>query len=138
MITIEVKPDIKVDLEDILNGVSKLETADLKKVHQEIGGLLQSRKPHHLEKLEEALLSKIQKPLLSPENQIKYDELREKRRNTALSDKEYRLFMRLLREMENNSVERLRCLVELSQLKGITLQELMADLNLPALNPANA
>ena len=137
MTTIEIKPEIKVGLDEIMDGVSKLTTPELENFHRRVGGLLSGRKAKSLPGRERVLIAKIREEVLPAGARRQFEALREKGGHAALSVKEHREYKRLLREIEAKSLERLTCLVELSQLRGASLAETMEQLGLKAVNPYN-
>ncbi len=138
MVTVSIGTQAQIGVEEILTGVSCLDTPDLERFHLRIGQMLAGRNGHDMAKAEQKLLEKIREPLLPEAQQREYDLLRAKQRNETISPVEYRTYMKLMRQTERRGVERLRCLVELAQLRRVGLPELMARLQLTSLHPANA
>jgi hypothetical protein len=129
MTTIQVKSEIQIGLDELLTGVSQLETPDLEGFLTEVSILLAHRKVASLPQREAELLQAINKGLL-PSSQQRYDELSAKLRAEAITDSEHKELLALIDQSEVFAAERLERLLELAQLRQITLPELMDQLGL--------
>jgi hypothetical protein len=91
--------------------------------------MLAQRKAASLPELEANLLQAINQGL--PEStQHRYNELQAKLQNDAIAPAEHQELLRLIDVVEQADAERLQALVELAQLRGVTLPALMAQLGL--------
>lgn len=135
---IEIKPDVKVNLEEILQGVSKLNLHDLEQFHQKVGGLLSIRKARSIPEREHALTAKITEEFLPKKSSQKFELLLEKHRSGTISPSETTEYQELLQITQNKALQRLALLVELSQLRGESLSDTMDKLGIEAVNPFNA
>ncbi len=79
---------------------------------------------------EVVLLQKITQGSLPLMTQQRYDELRAKLRSDTLAPEEHAELLVLTDEIEQADADRLRHLIELSNLRNISLPELMQQLNL--------
>ncbi|MCB0520157.1 MAG: hypothetical protein H6577_03075 [Lewinellaceae bacterium] len=138
MIAVEIKPEVKVDLDEILDGVSKLKTKDLENFHRKIGGMLSSRKAKSIPEREEYLTAKIKGEFLPKKTSSKFEALLEKSAAKTLSPEEEKEYQQLLEVAQNKSLQRLTWLVELCQLRGEALSDTMDKLGIKAINPFNA
>lgn len=127
MQVVEVKSTLKV--EDILNGVAQLQTEDLEQFLQQVGVLLARRKAPNLSERETLLLKEINNSL-SLTTQKKYQTLKVKQQNGSLVEAERIALLNLVEIVEQADVIRLQALVELAQLRGITLVTLMEELDI--------
>ncbi|MEZ4963228.1 MAG: hypothetical protein R2830_25630 [Saprospiraceae bacterium] len=131
MATIEIKPKVKVGLNEILDGISQLDVKELESFFNRVGTLLAHRKTQHLTESEFQLLSEINKSL-PPNHRQRYLKLKEKRGQAGLSEAEQQELLAMSDEIERIGVRRLECLVELAKLRSISLDELMEQLGIKA------
>jgi len=123
-------------MEEILNNVSKMKTADLEVFLKEVAHLLAQRKASVISKRESQLLLKINKPLLSIEAQNQFDLLYPKLQAETISEREHKTLMTLISRREKKGVKRLEALIELAQLKKKSPKELMKKMGLSTLSYA--
>ena len=135
MVTVEIKPNTTVKIEEILNGISKLETGDLESFLKQVAHLLAIRKAPHLSSKETELLLKINEKLPSSLTE-KYHTLHKKLQAENITKKEHEELLQIIKIMEQNNVEWTKALVELAQLRKVAPRVLMTQLGI---NPrANA
>lgn len=67
---------------------------------------------------------------LPPKKQRRFNQLRRKLQNETISEREYEELLSLWQEVERRNVERLRALIELAKLRGVSVQELMRQLGI--------
>ena len=80
---------------------------------------------------EAELLKKINLDLgIAPAVWERYDGLRRRLRRGILTETEHNELLTLIEVVENANVERLHCLIALSQLRGVSLEKTMADLGI--------
>ena len=127
MSTTEIKP--QVNLNEILAGISTLDVRELEAFFNKVGTMLAHRKTPHLTEREYQLLKEINKGL-SPEHSRKYLKLIEKFQARTIEEQEQKELLRMSDEIEQAGVRRLEYLVELSKLRGVSLQELMNQLGI--------
>ncbi len=130
MPSIKINSAINIGIEEILNGVSDLETPELEKFLAAVAQLLAKKKVKTLSKRETELLLKINKPLLSDKLQQTYNTLYEKLQNDELTPAEHSRLLTLIKKREKKGEKRLAALIELAQLKNISPKELMRQLGL--------
>ncbi len=87
-----------------------------------------------LKRREENLITKLEKFDLSDEEQAIYRKLLQKFRAENITDEERRQLTDLTDKLENLNVERLKCLVEIAEIRRKTLPEVMDELNIKPKN----
>ena len=133
MATVQIKSDVGV--EQLLEGVSQLETVELEQFLTQASLLLAQRNEVALPRTESDLLKKINQELPT-DIQQRYDDLRAKLRREELSSAEHEELLKMVDVVEQASVERLQHLMALSQLRQVSLDELLQQLDIhpPAVN----
>jgi hypothetical protein len=129
MNSIQVNSNINITVTDILKGVSQLETTDLEYFLAEISQMLAQRKINHLPERETDLLQKIHHniPL---DVRLRHRLLSKKLDEEAITNEEYSELKSVVTRIEKADVERLQALIELAQLRGISLDDLVEQLDL--------
>ncbi len=87
-----------------------------------------------LKKREENLLAKLDKFDLSNEEQKVYRKLLEKFRAEKITNEEHKQLTALIDKLESLNVERLKCLVEIAEIRQKTLPEVMKELGIEPKN----
>ena len=133
MQVIEVKSQVKMSLEEILLGVSKLETSDLELFLSDVSQILAIKKTSNYSERETQLLELISQHL--PEEEIRhYRFLSNKLQDEIISDAEHQELLVLVEKIELADAKRLGHLLELARLKKVSLAELRQELNLVSPN----
>lgn len=127
MATVQIKSD--VDIDQLLEGVAQLDTAELRQFLTRASLLLAQRQDTALPSSESELLRQINQGLPA-DTQHRYDELREKLRREELSSEEHEELLKLVDVVEQATADRLQHLIALSQLRQISLDELMKQLEI--------
>lgn len=127
MATVQIRSDI--DIDQLLEGVAQLDTAELRQFLTRANLLLAQRQDVALPSSESDLLQKINQGLPS-DTQRRYDELREKLRSEDLSPEEHGELLELVDVVEQAHADRLQHLIALSQLRQVSLDELMKQLDI--------
>jgi hypothetical protein len=129
MVTVRVTSEIKIDLDQLLNGVTQLETPDLEAFVNQVSLILAQRRVASLPEGETTLLQKINLEL--PETtRYRYDGLQRKSQAEILTPEEHEELLSLIDRVEQADAERLEALLELAQLRQISLPELMVQLGI--------
>lgn len=119
----------KVELDQLLNGIAQLEISDLERFAEQVNLLLARRKFSSLPEPEADLLQKINQGL--PANlQHRYDELRGKLHDETITPEEHQELLELVDVVEQADAERLQSLIELSQLRQVSLPLLISQLGI--------
>ena len=87
-----------------------------------------------LKRREESLIAKLGKFDLSSEEQMVYRKLLQKFRAENITDEEQKQLTNLTDKLESLNVERLKCLVEIAEIRQKTLPEVMKELNIKPKN----
>jgi HNH endonuclease len=126
---IQVQSEINLTVPEVLKGISKLETSELEDFFQHVGMLVARRKSPSLPVRESVLLQIINRgyPL---ELQARYTTLSAKLLTEQITDVEHEELLTLVVQLEQKNAERLQALLELAQIRGLSLEALMEDLNL--------
>ena len=126
---IRLTPQVDFAIDDIIKGVSELETSDLEQFLQKIGLLVARRKSPSASERETILLKAINEatPLAL---QNRYEALSQKLHEETMTPTENKELLEIIEIIEDQKVERLQNLIELSQLRNVSLNSLMDELNL--------
>jgi hypothetical protein len=126
---IKITKQVDLGLDDILNGISELDSKDLEKFIQKIGHLIARRKVAFLPERESVLLMKINKGIPST-LQKRYEELLIKNRAETITPSEHEELLKAIEKVEIKNAERLENLIELSRIRNISIDVLMRQLHL--------
>jgi hypothetical protein len=129
MPTVNIVSAVNIDLESLLDGVAQLDLAELERFALEVNHLVAQRKAPSLPKRESELLQQINQGLPDARRK-RYEELNEKLLGETLEPAEHEELGGLIDEIEWFDVERLRNLIELAHLRGVPLDQLMAQLGI--------
>lgn len=135
MPTVQVKSNIELGLDEILNGISQLDTPELEQFLEQVSRLLARRKAQNLSKREAELLVRINQGI-GVQKAERYRQLTDKLNEESITPEEHQELLSLINYIEARDSERLESLIELSGLRGLTLNELMDQLGLAS--PGNA
>jgi hypothetical protein len=126
---IRLTPQVDLAIDDILVGISDLETPDLEQFLQKIGRIVARRKSPSLSNRETVLLQEInQSSNIILQN--RYSVLSKKQNSNNVTDAEHEELLILIDKLEILQAQRLENLIELAHLRGISLEVLMKNLNL--------
>lgn len=128
MSAIRIEADLPV--ESLLQAVEQLSLPDLENLLSQVMRVQAKRKAPSLS-CDESRLMLIINQGLSYEKQMRFDELVSKRQDETLTEAEQREFIALITQTEKIDGERLEALIELSRLRGVSLDTLMNDLGIP-------
>lgn len=129
--SLKITKQVDLGLDDILNGISELETKDLEKFMQKVGHLIARRKGVYLPERESQLLMKINKAIPAA-LQSRYESLLAKNRAETITLLEHEELLGVIEKVETKNAERLENLIELSRIRNISLDLLMKQLHLNA------
>jgi len=125
----KVHSEIQLSFEEILEGISQLNTPEIEYFLGEIGTILAKRKASNLPVREAELLLKINQGLPSKKLQ-EFDRLSQKLDKETLTEKEHEQLLHLSDEMEKLDAKRMEYLIELANLRSISVDKLLEDLGL--------
>ena len=115
--------------EQIISAVSHLSLPELKKVLDSLLALQAERNAPRLSAAESTLLVRINQGLPS-DLRTRIAALRERREDEVITDTEYEELTRLTDHAEELHADRMGALVELAQLRGVSLPVLMDQLGI--------
>lgn len=120
----------KLRFEEILHELSNLQLADLERFVQRANQLLEQRKLPQFSNREEELMYQIENGGPSEAFWKSYDVLAAKLEQETISDAERQLFLEKIEVSEEWSVERLKLILELSQLWQCSAEDVLKRLNI--------
>jgi len=124
-----VKVQIQLSSEDLLKAVEQLSHEDLKTFISQAIALQAQRNASRLSQQESELLLKINQ-IIPSDIENHYNDLIAKRDSVTLTDNEHQELLCLTEQIELQAAERVECLVELANLRGISLNTLMDNLGI--------
>jgi hypothetical protein len=137
MTTIHVKSEVQINFEQLLDGVAQLDTPTVEHLLSQVSLVLAQRKAPRLSKQETSLLQKINRGL--PDIvQRRYTDLQAKLQAETISTDEQQELLRLIDEAELADAARLQALLELAQLRQVSLDEVMNQLGIRPPQPVYA
>jgi len=119
----------QIDLAEVLDSVAQLDIRELEQFAFQLNRVLAQRKAPSLPKRETELLQQINQGLPIPIRQ-RYEELNAKLHDETLTTEEHAEFLTLIDQMELADAERLKRLIELAQLRSISLDTLLDQLGI--------
>ena len=114
---------------EVLRGISQLDLPELEKFMSQASTLIARKKAPSLSKKEAELLLKINRELPAKIHK-RYGVLSEKLRAETISKIEHKELLDLIETIEKRDTERLQCLIELAQIREVSLDQLMKELGL--------
>jgi hypothetical protein len=136
MAKVQFKSGISIELDQLLAGVVQLETSDLEQLLIQVQYVLAHRESPNLPVLEIELLQKINQTL-PEELQERYKNLSTKMRSGIITTDEHQDLLNLIEIVEQNNGDRLKYLIQLSQLRNISLAMLMEQLQIRPPQPVH-
>ena len=124
-----------MDAQTLLKDFSQMPLDEIERFAQSLNALITQKKSTDKTYQDRVLLKKINQTVLGEIKTKRYQLLVQKMEMETISDLEYNEFMQLAENEEAIRYERLKYLVELAQLRSITLPQLMDNLGLN--RPAN-
>ena len=126
----KIQIQTEIDTQTFLSSVSQMPVNELEYFVRELNALITRRKENNQEYRDRALLSKINQAILPKEQTERYVSLHLKLEAETISESEYQEFMDLVAQEEELRNERVKYMIELSQLRGVTLPHVMNSLGL--------
>lgn len=124
-----VKVEVQMRSQDLLKAVEQLSQADLEQFVSQVIVLQAQRKATCLPQTEAELLIKINQGI-PPETQHRYNELIAKREAETLTIDEHQSLLSLSEQVEKLQAQRIEYLVELANIRGISLTACMESLGI--------
>ena len=120
----------ETNIKSLIGGFTNMPLQDLESFIKELNALAIRKRTADKGKTDKSLLLKINRAILPEETMERYTFLQEKMEVENLSDSEYQELLNLVNQEEKLRNKRFQYLVELSQLRTISLTELMSRLGL--------
>lgn len=114
----------------LLPNMAELPVSELEFYLIEITALIRRKQTTDKKMRERVLLDKITQTVLSNKKALRYQELVYKLEFETITDAEHAEFMRLANQEAKLRNQRVKSLIELAQLRAVSLPQLMADLGL--------
>jgi hypothetical protein len=121
-----------LNVKTLIGSFTDMPLTELESIIRELNALALKKRFADKEKRDKSLLLKINQAVLSEEMMERYIFLQEKMEVKNLSDSEYKELLELANKEEKVRNKRFQYLFELSQLRSISLFELMSRLGLNA------
>jgi hypothetical protein len=131
MTTIQIQPDTKVAVDDVLDGVARLNTPELEDFFHKVAQVLAVRKAPHLSKLESELLLKINAGYPDVVSK-RFEQLLTKKEQQVLTTLEQQELVEITEQFEAFDAKKLEALLELAQLRDVSLDELLKHMTQPS------
>ena len=126
----KIQIQTEIDAQTFLSSVSQIPVNELEYFVRELNALITRRNTSNKEYRDRALLSKINQAVLPKGQTERYVNLHLKLEAETISESEYQEFMDLVAKEELLRNERVKYMIELSQLRGVTLPKVMSSLGL--------
>jgi len=126
---VQVTSHIEIDVDEMLKGVAQLEPNELEQIVNKLLALQAHQRAVNLSQTETDLLQQINKGL-PPTVRLRYDELAVKLHEEIITPAEHEELLRLIDQIEQADVERLRYMIVLAQLRGVSVDTLMDQLGI--------
>lgn len=124
------KVQLFLDTNEVLSSLAKLKADELDNFVEKVLSLKASRRAPGLSFNETLLLKQINTGLTSEEYQT-LEQLGQKLHDETLTTSEHEELMTLTEKLEQRDVERMKAVIELAALRGISLSDVMTQLGLP-------
>jgi hypothetical protein len=123
----------EIDSQSFLASFSKMQLQELELFANALQELIAKKKGKQQKRQISQLMQSINETVLSPDKMMDYLALRKKLQAETITETEYQAYMNLVTEEEELRNQRLTFMVELSQIKQISLPQLMKELGLKPL-----
>ena len=126
---VQVTSQIEIDFDEVLKGVARLENSELEQITEKIIALRAQRRAPSLPQNEAELLQKINRGV-PPEVRQRCTELNTRLQEEIITPEEQNELLELTDQIEWADAERIRNLAKLAELRKISIDSLMDQLNL--------
>ncbi len=127
---------IPIDTQSLLQNVAQMPVPELEKLVKDINALLRRKKTQDKTFRERQLLHKINCTVLNAIQTTRYQVLVEKLELSTITETEQIEFEALAHEEEKRRNQRVKYMLELAQIRAVTLPQVMASLGLIPLTHA--
>ena len=125
-----------INSQSLLRDADKLPVTELEQFLNEIQALLRRKRTQDKSLRERQLLHKINSTVLTDIQTESYQVLVEKLELGMMTDEEHKTFENLANQEEKLRNQRVKYMIELAQLRAVTLPQIMESLGLTPLNHA--
>lgn len=129
MTTIEIQKGVTIGIEELIKSVAQMDISSLEKFSDEINTLIARKKVPQPSVRELELIEIIYLPL-DANIQARYDKLVAKNVSETISEEEHIELLNLIEIAEQHNVNWLAALVELAQLRAVSLEEVKKQLGI--------
>lgn len=127
---------IQIDNANLLQNVAQMSVPELETLVKDINALLRRKKTQDKVFRERQLLHKINRTVLNATQTARYQFLVEKLELSSITEAEQIEFEALAYEEEKRRNQRVKYMLEVAQLRGVTLPQVMSSLGLIPLSHA--
>jgi len=126
---VQVRPEVYINSNEFLGGISQLGISEIERFLSDVSMILARRKASSLSARESILLKKIGQGV--PHTiQNRYDGLQKKVLAENISAEEHQELLGMIDTVEKADADRLKSLIELSQLRQFSLDKVMSQLGI--------
>ena len=126
-----------MDTQSLLSNADQMPVTELEAFVQQLNALITRKKTTDKNLRDTILLDKINQTVLDKTKRERYQSLIYRMEMETISDIEHTELLKLVEQEEKIRVKRLKYLIELAQLRNITLPQLMKTLELTKSTPSN-
>ena len=126
-----------MDTQSLLSNADQMPVTELEAFVQQLNALITRKKTTDKNLRDTILLDKINQTVLDKTKRERYQSLIYRMEMETISDIEHTELLKLVEQEEKIRVKRLKYLIELAQLRNITLPQLMKTLELTKSTPTN-
>ena len=119
-----------LDVKALLAQAAKMKIQDLESFARDLNGIITRKKTKNKDNQIKILLAKVNDTVLDTESRQRYFSLLEKLDAETISEPEHKEFLELVAKEESLRNERVKYLIEISQLRNIPLPQLMEEMGL--------
>lgn len=134
MTTLHLDSEIDLELEQVIQGMDKLDHIELENILSQISIMLARKKAPSLPKQEAKLLVIINQGVDGSILQ-RHTKLTELMQEGELTENDHKELIHLIDQLEQADGDRLQALVELASIRAVTVDALMQQLNIQAPKP---
>lgn len=134
MSKIPIQSEIRLELQDILEGIGQLDTESLEIFAEKVNQLVAQRKSPALAKEETILLKQINEGI-SPDVLERFQALQIQQKNSGLNEAQQAELKALVDLIENMETNRLAHLIQLANLREISVEDLRIQLGIQPAQP---
>lgn len=131
MTTLQIQTEVPFRV--LLDSLPQLEMEELELLADEVLQLRARRAAGHISQDESVLLSRISEGVIPLKLRRRLAELTERQREGTLTGGEEEEMSALIDEIETKNAQRVSCLVDLAQLRNVSLDELISSLEIAPL-----